>query len=107
LVDYCTVANVKVVLRIESAVTTEDDELMDCIRDAAVKVDNILRAAGLAVPSEVPDAVGIAAKNFAAWLYRRRRDPVGSQVFYDDAKEALQDYVNAERAVDVPYVGVA
>jgi hypothetical protein len=55
----------------------------------------------------VPDSVGIAAKNFAAWLYRRRRDPEGAQVFYYDAQEALKDYVNAEKAAEVPYVGMA
>jgi hypothetical protein len=107
LVDYCAVADVKVILRLESAVTTEDAELTDCIHDASVKVTNILKAAGLEVPSLVPDSVGIGAKNFAAWLYRRRRDPEGAQVFYYDAQEALKDYVNAEKPSDVPYVGMA
>lgn len=100
----------KPVLHIDLAESSEDAELTDCIHDASVKVQNLLKAADLPVPmpadiSEVPDSVRIAAKNFASWKYRRRRDPDGAQVFYYDAQEALNGYIAAERvSEDEPHV---
>jgi hypothetical protein len=110
LVDYCTVDDVKPLLRLERAESSEDQELTSCVVDSTDKVKNLLRQAKLSVPlpsdvSEVPDSVRIAAKNFAAWKYRRRRDPDGAQVFYYDAQEALNGYISAERvAQDGPHV---
>ncbi len=75
MVDYCTVGDVKPVLHIDATEVSEDAELTDCVQDASVKVRSLLKAQALEVPSDVPDDVKIAAKNFAAWLYRRRRDP--------------------------------
>jgi len=103
LVDYCIVSDVKSVLHIDAAETSEDSEILECVVDGSDKVRNLLRQAGLPVPvpfdvSEVPQSVRIAAKNFAAWEYRRRRDPDGAQVFYYDAQEALNGYIAAELA---------
>ena len=106
MVDYCEVADVKTVLHIDLAETSEDVELADCVVDASGKIDDLLAAVGLLVSSVVPNTIKKAAKFFAAWEYRRRRDPAGAQVFWFDAKEALQEYIDAQKAVaGEPYVG--
>jgi hypothetical protein len=108
LVDYCAVSDVKPVLHIEVAETSEDAELADIVTDASDKVDRLLQVQDLAVPAEVPTTVKRAAKFFAAWEYRRRRDPEGAQIFWYDAQEAVREYVEAEKAAGVaPYVGLA
>jgi len=106
LVDYCSIGDVKPLLRIDLAETSEDEELAECIADATDKVRNLLKTERLPVPapldvSAVPQSLRIAAKNFAAWKYRRRRDPEGAQVFYYDAQEALNGYIAAEKAREV------
>ncbi len=112
MVDYCVVSDVKPLLRIDAAETSEDAELSECIAGSTDKVKNLLKMAGLPVPapsevSEVPSSVRISAKNFAAWKYRRVRDPDAAQVFYYDAQEALNDYIAAESVdEDAPKVGM-
>ena len=106
LVDYCEIDDVKPVLHIDVAETSEDVELADCVTDSSDKVDNLLKQAGFVVPSVVPTSIKRAAKFFAAWEYRRRRDPAGAQVFWFDAQEALQEYIGAQKVVEgEPYVG--
>ena len=106
MVDYCAVADVKPVLHIDLAETSEDVELADCVTDSSDKVDNLLKAAGFTVPSSVPASIEKATKFFVAWEYRRRRDPQGAQVFWYDAQEAIQEYIAAQKVEDgEPYVG--
>ena len=108
MVDYCAVSDVKPALHIDLAETSEDVELADCVSDASDKVDRLLQVQDLSVPTEVPTTIRRAAKFFATWEYRRRRDPEAAQVFWYDAQEALKEYVEAENAVKLaPYVGVA
>ncbi|MCW4024930.1 MAG: hypothetical protein NWF01_07850 [Candidatus Bathyarchaeota archaeon] len=108
MVDYCSVADVKPVLHIDLAETSEDVELADCVTDSSDKVDNLLKVEGLVVPAVVPQSVKIATKFFAAWQYRRRRDPQGAQVFWYDAQETLKAYIDAEQAKEEePIVGSA
>lgn len=107
MVDYCTVADVKPVLHIELAAVSEDVELSDCVSDASDKVDMLLQVQDLVVPASVPTTIKRAAKFFAAWEYRRRRDPEAAQVFWYDAQEALKEYIEAQRAAKTkPYVGM-
>jgi hypothetical protein len=106
VVDYCGVADVKPVLHIDLAETSEDVELADCVTDASGKVDDLLKASGFVVPSVVPITITKATKFFAAWEYRRRRDPLGAQVFWYDAQEAIQEYIAAQKVDEgEPYVG--
>jgi hypothetical protein len=112
LVDYCSVFDVKPVLHIDSAETSEDAELADCVTSSSDRVFNLLKVADLVVPVVVPQSVKDATKFFAAWQYRRRRDPEGAQVFYYDAQETLRTYIDAELAAlavanGEPYVGTA
>lgn len=99
---YCTVDNVKVVLQISEV--TWDSELAECITSACALVDGFLSCEGLVVPSVVPQVLIDATKFFAAWDFRRRRDPVGAEAFWVEANRVLGVFVDSEKA---PYVGVA
>ena len=100
MADYCSVADVKPVLKIDLTETSEDAELADCITSCSDKVKNLLKAADLEVPLEIPQSVKDSTKFFAAWQYRRRRDPEGAQAFWYDAQEALKGFIDAEKADD-------
>lgn len=102
--DYCTIADVKPILHIDLAETSEDTELASCVTTASGFVDGLLLNAGLSdpVPVPVPQLILDATKNFAAWAYRRVRDPVSAQGFYNDALALLQSFIQGS-----PYVGVA
>jgi hypothetical protein len=99
---YCTVSDVKLVLRISEA--TWDSELAACVASADALVDGLLAREGLTVPSPTPQVIVDAAKFFAAWDFRRRRDPVGAEAFWTEANRLIYVYVGAERE---PYVGSA
>ena len=99
--DYCTADNVKAVLQISE--DKWDSELSECIASASSLVDGFLSREGLAVPSPIPQILVDAAKFFAAWDFRRRRDPVGAEAFWNEANRILSVYVGGEKS---PYVGV-
>jgi hypothetical protein len=100
--DYCTVGNVKAVLQLSE--DKWDSELSECITSASALVDGFLSREGLTVPSVVPQILTDAAKYFAAWDFRRRRDPVGAEAFWTEANRILAVYVDGEKE---PYIGVA
>jgi hypothetical protein len=104
LVDYCTLADVKHVLHIDEEETSEDSEIAGCIVTSRGLIDGFLKAKALTVPSIVPLLVKFAGCYFAAWAYRRIRDPASAQGFWNDAVAFLQTYIDAETA---PYVGSA
>jgi hypothetical protein len=101
LLGYCTVANLKAVLQISE--DKFDSELSECISSASGLVDGYLACERLTVPSVVvPQVLADATKYFAAWDFRRRRDPVGAEAFWTEATRILGVYLDAEKA---PYVG--
>lgn len=104
MVDYCTLADVKYVLHIDLAETNEDSELVSCIVTGGGLIDGFLKAKALTVPAIVPLLVKFACGNFAAWVYRRIRDPQSAQGFWNDAVAFLQAYIDAETS---PYFGSA
>jgi phage gp36-like protein len=104
LAEYCSVSEVKPFLHIDSAETSEDSEIASCITAADGLIDGFMKAKGLAVPAVVPQLVKFAACNFAAWAYRRIRDPASAQGFWNDAVAFLQTYIDAETS---PYLGSA
>jgi hypothetical protein len=99
---YCTVSEVKLVLQINEA--TWDSELTACVTSAHAIVDGLLAREGLTVPSPAPQVIVDASKFFAAWDFRRRRDPVGAEAFWAEANRILTVYSDAEFE---PYVGSA
>ncbi len=93
--------NVKAVLQISE--DKWDSELSECVTSAGALVDGFLSREGLAMPSPVPQILADSTKYFAAWDFRRRRDPVGAEAFWTEANRLLGVYVDGEKS---PYVGV-
>ena len=94
---YCVLADVKVILQETS--TNFDAEIDSCIPSASGLVDGFLKREGLTVPAAVPQLIKDATAHFAAWQIRRRRDPVGAEAFWEEAKRFLTAYIEAERKV--------
>ena len=88
---YCTVAQAKEVLQI--AELTWDLELEGCVASGGALVDSLLAAKGLSVPNPVPQNLIDATSHFAAWEYRRRRDPAGAEAFWAEANKYVETYI--------------
>lgn len=97
---YSTSTEVKTILQITES--TWDTEITDCIVSSDALIDSLLKYKGLTVPVSTPQNIKDASKHFAAWLFRKRRDPVGAEAFWEEADKFLQAYINAE---EEPYVG--
>jgi len=89
----CEVDDVKPILQIETATETYDTELAACIVSADAWVDSKLEPHDLSVPAEVPQLVKDASIHFAAWLFRKRRDPAGADAFKAEAEEFIATYI--------------
>jgi hypothetical protein len=100
---YCTVDQVKVLLQIASEELTWDTEIESCITSADALIDSLLKKLDLTVPSPVPQNIVDASAYFAAWLFRRRRDPAGAAVFWEEANKFLDAYIAADEDADVPF----
>jgi hypothetical protein len=92
LTAYSEHADAKVVLQIADLDTTYDDEIDACIASGDALIDKLLAAHDLTVPESVPQTVEDASIYFAAWLFRRRRDPTGAEAFYAEAMEFIEVY---------------
>ena len=84
--------------------STWDNELNECATSASALVEALLKAEGLAVPFVLPQLVIYASKYFAAWEFRRRRDPGGAEAFWTEANRILDTYAEGEKE---SYVGSA
>ena len=91
---YCTVAEVKEVLGTEES--TWDAEILGCIVAGDALIDGLLLPHDLTVPSPVPQNINSASRYFAAWLFRKRRDPAGAAAFKEEADGFLQAYIDDE-----------
>ena len=101
---YCTTDAVKNVLQIDLAETKFDTLLADCIIVAGGFVDKLLKPKELVVPPVVPPLIADATRYFAAWMFRRFADPVGSEAFWIEGHRFLDSYIEAEYQA---YVGSA
>ena len=90
---YCEADDVKPILQIADADTTYDTELAGCIVSADAWVDGRLEPHDLSVPAEAPQLVKDASVHFAAWLFRKRRDPAGADAFKAEAEEFIATYI--------------
>ena len=104
---YCTVSGVKTVLRIRADDLRFGAELEACVASADALVDGFLAREDLSVPSPVPQLVADASAHYAAWLFRRRRDPDGAEAFWAEAERLLTTYIAAETAEGEPAFKVA
>jgi hypothetical protein len=99
--QYCTPTETKLVLQITES--TWDTEITNCITSADALIDSLLKYHGLTVPVSTPQNIKDTSAHFAAWLFRRRRDPAGAEAFWIEANKFLQAYIDAE---EEPYVGI-
>ena len=91
----------KTVLDISADVDSYDAELTACVVSADALVDSLLEPHDLSVPASVPQNVEDASAHYAAWLFRRRRDPTGAAAFKLEAEVFLQAYIDS--ASDVAF----
>lgn len=91
--------DVKAILQIAEADTTYDTEIGACITSGDALIDKLLEPYNVTVPNSVPQVITDASAYFAAWLFRRRRDPVGAEAFYAEARKFLDAYVSDEQEV--------
>jgi hypothetical protein len=97
---YCSVVKVKEVLQIDAEDDTYDGEIRGCMTSADALIDSLLKQKGSAVPQTVPQNVADSSKYFAAWLFRRRRDPAGAEVFWEEANRFLEAFVTADEEAE-------
>lgn len=74
-----------------------DTEIGGLIASAEGWAVEKLKPDGLSWPSTVPQVLCDAVSHYAAFLFRRRRDPAGAAVFKAEAEEFLQVYIEGER----------
>ncbi len=86
----------KPILQIAAEDTAFDAELEMCIDSADAWIDKKLAVPDLAVPDSVPQLIEDASIHFAAWLFRKRRDPTGADAFKAEAEEFLNTYIEDE-----------
>ncbi len=96
---YCEAVDVKPILQIAAEDTSHDSELEACIDSADAWIDKRLEPHDLAVPDSVPQLIKDASIHFAAWLFRKRRDPTGADPFKAEAEEFLNTYIQDETEV--------
>jgi hypothetical protein len=92
LTDYCTIIDVREVLLTTEDEDDADTELQHCVTSVSALVDSLLAKYDLTVPSPTPQNIKDATAHFGAWLYRRRRDPVGAKAFEEEANRFLNAY---------------
>ncbi len=74
-----------------------DEEITSEVATADAIVETVLAAYSLTLPEETPDVILEARNNYAAWLFRRKRDVEGAQHFLGDADLLLKKYVESRR----------
>jgi hypothetical protein len=78
---------------------TLETEIEACITSADALIDSLLKPRDLAVPTVTPQNIKDASAHFAAWLFRKRRDPAGADPFKQEAETFLQAYIDKEAEV--------
>jgi len=92
---YSSRSDVKTVLQISESV--DDTEIDGCIASSDAIIDSILLREGLSLATPTPQNIKDASAHYAAWLFRRRNDPVGAEAFRAEAERFLALYVEARR----------
>lgn len=93
---YCTIDYLKPILQIDQDDLAYDAELEACIVSADALIDSMLKREDLSVPASVPQLVSDASAHYAAWLFRKRRDPTGAEAFWAEAEKLLTTYIETE-----------
>ena len=101
---YGVVATVKSILQ-DSTVTYES-EIAGCITSSDAYMVSLLLQRGLSVVSPTPQNIIDASNYFAAWMFRKKRDPQSSWIFYTDAERFLNAYCDSQVAVVGSKLGI-
>lgn len=96
---YGVVATVKSILQ-DSTVTYEA-EIAACITSSDAFVVSLLAQKCLTVPTSTPQNIIDASNYFAAWMFRKKRDPASSWIFYTDAERFLNAYIDSSQVATV------
>lgn len=96
---YATLEKVKDLLKVSIEETVWDAEIQLELSSADAIVDAVLASHGLTVSDEVPQLILEASNNYAAWLFRRKRDAEAAQLFFDGAETVLQKYLGSQSAL--------
>ena len=102
---YGVVATVKSILQDSTA--TYETEIAACITSSDAFVDSLLRQKGLTVASPTPQNIIDASNYFAAWMFRKKRDPQSSWIFFTDGERFLNAYVEGSEVRRVGKVVVS
>ena len=94
---YGVLGSVKSILQESSS--SFDTEVSSCITSSDAYVDSVLLQKGLTVPSMVPQNIIDASNYFAAWMFRKKRDPESSWIFFTDAERFLNAYIDSKASV--------
>lgn len=92
------VATVKSIL--QDSTVTYDAEIAACITSSDAYVSSLLAQKGLTSPSPTPQNLIDASNYFAAWMFRKKRDPQSSWIFYTDAERFFNAYLGGSQAAD-------
>jgi hypothetical protein len=103
-VAFGVVATVKSILQ-DSTVTYET-EIAACITSSDAYVVSLLLQRGLTVVSPTPQNIVDASNYFAAWMFRKKRDPQSSWIFYTDAERFLNAYIDSQVATVGSKLGI-
>ena len=101
---YGVVATVKSILQDSSA--TYEAEIAVCITSSDAYVVSLLLQKGLTVASPTPQNIIDASNYFAAWMFRKKRDPQSSWIFYTDAERFLNAYCDSQVATVGSKLGI-
>ena len=72
---------------------SKDAELRRCVASASGLVEGLLNAQGLKVPVVVPQIIVDSSMYFAAWDFRRKKNPARAEAFWQEADKLLSAYV--------------
>ena len=100
---YGVVATVKSILQ-DSTVTYES-EIAACITSSDAYVVSLLAQKGLTVPSSTPQNIIDASNYFAACMFRKKRDPQSSWIFFTDAERFLNAYIESTKLSAAGHIG--
>ncbi len=96
MTNYGTLEKVKSLLQVKADEgTTWDTEINECIVSGDAIALATLTKSGLTLPETVPQLFVDAANNYAAWLFRRKRDPEAAKQFFLDAESLMQRYIDS------------
>jgi len=94
---YGTTAAAKKILRITDS--TNDTEIGECVAEASVLTDEMLRPYGVTVPlTTVPTIIDNAVSLWGAGVFRWRRSPSEGEKFIVEAKKQIKEYAEANHA---------